>query len=380
MEEKNKLNKKIFTWIVIAIALLLFIGAFFLGQSLANKEDEVTNKDIQEENESNKNEKSKITYEELCDTEGNSCLETLVVNGKEYFIRYEKENDYALSINGKTINESRFSGDEDYDRLISIEVYKDIAIVAWYNGGPVISVYNLKDGNPIQNIISGISVSNEYNSMQLTDSEDEYSDYMDRKINIYEKEIYKLEGNKIVFNGYLSVNECHTNSKNDIVAATYELEYLGDGKFKKPVMTSSKTLEETGVCKDISSDEVTTKEEAKVVAQRVYEYAYDRINEGSNLISYMEDYEKEYKGDLVSCQRMYFTVLESSFTENAITHIKDNYAQKFSGDDNYYLCDIWDDGTNDFLDTIFSSTDSGPRDLKIVSFTSDTIVATGQIK
>ena len=145
-------------------------------------------------------------------------------------------------------------------------------------------------------------------------------------------------------------------------------------------MTSSKTLEETGVCKDISSDEVTTKEEAKVVAQRVYEYAYDRINEGSNLISYMEDYEKEYKGDLVSCQRMYFTVLESSFTENAITHIKDNYAQKFSGDDNYYLCDIWDDGTNDFLDTIFSSTDSGPRDLKIVSFTSDTIVATGQIK
>lgn len=370
---KQKNNKLLFFILIIMVIIVVIVG-IFIGKAFSNKEEPLSNN----QEEPKIDEKRKTTYDKFCFPEQSVCKETLTFNGKQYDIEFIKGNEYALIINGIVINEHRFSVERD--RLISVEILEDVAIVTWYNGDPVLSVYNLQDGTVIKNFMSSISVSAEFNDMRLTDSVTEHDDYWEQRIDIYSKELYKVDGKKIIFNGYLHLGECTNNSKHDIVSATYEYEYLGNGKFKDPIMAEYKTLEETGACKNIPNDNVTNKKEAKEVAQRVYEYAYVRLTEGSDLIDYVNDYEKEYNGELISCQKMTFSVLESTFTENAINHIKENYAYQFENDDNYYNCNVDEElALKSFLDTIFSATDSDIRELNIISFTDDTIVATGKL-
>lgn len=377
-------HKKLFTILAIEIGVLLLAICGYVVFSQINNNTATETENNHVEKETSVLEQSKITFEELCEKHDEFsvtiCGKILKIKDVEFVISYFSDSKYPLNIDGIYLQEDRFLP----NNFITLEIFKDTAIVVWVNNGrPRISIYSINDGRELYSINSAHTVDEEYPEMQLTNSSDEEDEWRNRTINVYGTVLYSIVGNEIEYKGSRThFGECNKNNENEIVSATYVLEYLGDSEFASPVRILSKTMAETGSCGNFSDDIVTTKEQAKNVAQRVYEMSYDVIEEGAGLTIWSGDYKRiNHNNEELLCREMYFTKIGSFFTENAINYIKNNLTDRFAGDDNYYTCMSAKDfqANYGFLLTIFGATDSGIRPLTITSYTSDSIIATGQI-
>lgn len=130
MEENKEVkqkNNKLGVFIVLAVGLVMCVGAFFLGQSLANKEDEILNKeetkeDKQEETnkEENKEEQKEDTiepysYKSVCQNIDESYLVDVDVNKYNNIVDYiDEQENVEIVISYCTVNSNDVNGDEPF--------------------------------------------------------------------------------------------------------------------------------------------------------------------------------------------------------------------------------------------------------------------------
>ena len=120
-------------------------------------------------------------------------------------------------------------------------------------------------------------------------------------------------------------------------------------------------------------------DEAKKIVEKLYEDAYIALAEGGNLHEY-KTYELTDEYHDYKCYKADLSPIEKYFTLKSYEYIVDNFTHKF--DDGIYHCSevdgVYYPYKVDFLASIFGMTDQELRDIKVISYNDEYIVALGQ--